>query len=356
MTLEEFKEYKNRPKCFYTKEEIQEILNDISQKVVVDTLPTEGQENYLYLVPSIVNPGTYEQYTWKNNDWEYFGNVDETQYTDYVTNPEMDLAFDNLKTINNKSLLGGGNLTILEEELPNKTHDPSNFSGLGRKYLQKNIVSGKNVLTQAMMSDANTIYVIQYDFTLGENITVPANCVLEFEGGSISGEHTLTGVNTGIVAQGVTIFNTDVVLDGTWNLSKLDIRWFGAKDAGNFTVENNTVSGAFDSSNAIQAALNCSATGYDSVYIPSGRFYITKTLYNRRQKNIEFEGHSNDAPLLTYKTNPSQCGVIFTDKDIDVLVIDKEINYSWKRGLYIKGGCIDTSICIPYTHSNTFYR
>jgi len=42
MTLEEFKEYKNRPKCFYTKEEIQEILNDISQKVIVDILPTEG--------------------------------------------------------------------------------------------------------------------------------------------------------------------------------------------------------------------------------------------------------------------------------------------------------------------------
>lgn len=42
MTLEEFKEYKNRSKCFYTKEEIQEILNNISQKVVVDTLPDEG--------------------------------------------------------------------------------------------------------------------------------------------------------------------------------------------------------------------------------------------------------------------------------------------------------------------------
>lgn len=104
MTLEEFKEYKNRPKCFYTKEEIQEILNDISQKVVVDTLPTEGQENYLYLVPSMVNPGTYEQYIWKNNDWEHLGNVDEAQYTDYVTNPELDNTIERISLVTSAAL------------------------------------------------------------------------------------------------------------------------------------------------------------------------------------------------------------------------------------------------------------
>lgn len=43
-----------------------------------------------------------------------------------------------------------------------------------------------NILTQAMISDENTIYVIQYDFNLGgDTVTIPENCVLEFEGGSL---------------------------------------------------------------------------------------------------------------------------------------------------------------------------
>lgn len=54
-----------------------------------------------------------------------------------------------------------------------------------------------NTLTQEMMSEANTIYVIQYDYTLGENITVPDNCILKFDGGSISGG-TVTLTNIGI--------------------------------------------------------------------------------------------------------------------------------------------------------------
>ena len=54
------------------------------------------------------------------------------------------------------------------------------------------------IVSQQMIQQ-NTIYVIQYDFTLGEDITVPANCVLEFDGGSLNGvnnTYTLTGNNT----------------------------------------------------------------------------------------------------------------------------------------------------------------
>lgn len=51
-------------------------------------------------------------------------------------------------------------------QLANKTYDKQSFSGLGRVYLRKNIVGDKNVLTQAMINKANTIYVIQYDYDL----------------------------------------------------------------------------------------------------------------------------------------------------------------------------------------------
>lgn len=92
----------------------------------------------------------------------------------------------------------------------NKSYFHENFSGLGRVFLRKNIVNGENVLTQAMMSESNTIYIIQYDYTLGEDITIPANCVLEFDGGSLSNSsgnnYTITYDNTLIT--GNIIFNS----------------------------------------------------------------------------------------------------------------------------------------------------
>ena len=71
------------------------------------------------------------------------------------------------------------------------------YNGMGKVVLDKNIVGGVNTLTQDMfykgevgsrVPNTNTVFVIQYDFVLEEDITIPANCVLKFEGGSISGE------------------------------------------------------------------------------------------------------------------------------------------------------------------------
>lgn len=78
------------------------------------------------------------------------------------------------------------NMFSIEQVTGDKEYDASAFSGLGRKNLRKNVVDGNNVLTQEMMSEANTIYVIQYDYDInGKNIEVPSNCVLYFDGGKI---------------------------------------------------------------------------------------------------------------------------------------------------------------------------
>ena len=97
-------------------------------------------------------------------------------------------------------------------QLANKTYDKQSFSGLGRVYLRKNIVGNKNVLTQAMINKANTIYVIQYDYDLkGETITIPENSVLNFIGGAI-GNGTIIGNKTKVIN-----LNVDrIVLSGTW--------------------------------------------------------------------------------------------------------------------------------------------
>ena len=69
--------------------------------------------------------------------------------------------------------------------------------------LKKNLVNGVNTLTQEMMSTTNTKYIIKYNYTLGENITIPENCILEFDGGSIANStensYSLTGNATKVV-------------------------------------------------------------------------------------------------------------------------------------------------------------
>lgn len=110
-----------------------------------------------------------------------------------------------------------------------KAYNSALYSGLGRTYLRKNIVNGFNVLTQAMVNTANTIYHIQYDYDLnGQTITLPAGCVLEFDGGSVK-NGTISLNNCSIVAEG-TIFANDVTITGKC-LQEASPDWFAGTDA-----------------------------------------------------------------------------------------------------------------------------
>lgn len=143
---------------------------------------------------------------------------------------------------NRAQALTSNQQTEAQNNLEGKLYEPAQFSGLGKKILAKNIqdVGGvdKNVMTQAFFQDEqgndleNTVFVIQYDYTLGGNITIPAGCTLEFNGGSISGAYTITGNNTGIEAGLVKILNTDITLAGTWSITEVYPEWFGAKSDG----------------------------------------------------------------------------------------------------------------------------
>ena len=69
--------------------------------------------------------------------------------------------------------------------------------------LKKNLVNGVNTITQEMINQINTKYVIKYNYILGENITIPENCILEFDGGSITNStensYSLTGTETKVI-------------------------------------------------------------------------------------------------------------------------------------------------------------
>jgi hypothetical protein len=85
-----------------------------------------------------------------------------------------------------------------------------------------------NCLTQDMINEANTIYIIRYDYTLKEDITIPANCVLQFDGGSID-NGKVTFQNTGIVSV-KECFGVNLNIEGKV-LEEASPEWFAGSDA-----------------------------------------------------------------------------------------------------------------------------
>lgn len=148
-------------------------------------------------------------------------------------------------------------------QLANKTYDKQSFSGLGRVYLRKNIVGDKNVLTQAMINKANTIYVIQYDYDLKEaSINIPENCVLQFDGGSLSNGNVI-GNGTSIESSSKYVSILNVTLSGNWKINDGYPEWFGAIG-----------DGIADDRNAIQTAVdNCNTVHFRNTKYKLGIIY-----------------------------------------------------------------------------------
>lgn len=79
----------------------------------------------------------------------------------------------------------GESLSVLK--FADRAYNPGTHVGMGYKILRRNIIDGKNILTQEMINQPYTIYVVQYDFDLnGATITLPEGCMFDFQGGSIS--------------------------------------------------------------------------------------------------------------------------------------------------------------------------
>lgn len=134
----------------------------------------------------------------------------------------------------------------------------SAISHTGRISLNENIqtISGvkKNILTQTMLSQPNTVYIIQYDYTLATNLTIPANCSLRFEGGSINGNklHKLN-LNSCYI-DGDAKFR-DVVFDGTIKNGEFNVLWIDKGDVGE--------------------KINKANENFQYLYLPAGEYVFT---------------------------------------------------------------------------------
>lgn len=98
--------------------------------------------------------------------------------------------------------------------------------GINKVVLKKNIVNGKNILTQEMINKPNTIYEIRYDFDLGNaNVLIPSNCVLKFNGGCLE-NGAIIGQNTVVFAEAQNTLFSSVDILGTWNNKISYPNWF----------------------------------------------------------------------------------------------------------------------------------
>lgn len=195
--------------------------------------------------------GNWEIYQFRGNITEFFEEDKWFNLYDYRNNIIQSIVPDEedlTASIPNKN---GNSLVSLKD----RTYNPASFSGKGYKILRKNIVDGNNILTQDMINQDNTIYVIRYDFALGEDITVPANCVLDFDGGSIASSNTLTLTNTLLTG------NIKVLCPASGIITNKNITpiAFGAKGDGE---TNDTL--------AFKSAVDVC----DNIYVPNGTYIL----------------------------------------------------------------------------------
>lgn len=152
-------------------------------------------------------------------------------------------ALDAVVRTNGHQQITGANLngvmtTILQGVDILDRANPADTSGLNKVVLDKSKTFAEQV------TGANTIYEIRDAFNLGGSVTIPAGCVLAFVGGSLK-NGTIEGNGTGIVWNGVAIFDETTTLSGSFN-SDLNPLMFGVglSDATNYICLKKTYENA----------------------------------------------------------------------------------------------------------------
>ena len=196
----------------------------------------------------------------------------------------------------------------------NKEYMPRDYSGMGRIYLDRNVEIVDNMrrcwLEQSMMTQPNTIYIIQDDFTISQDndntINVPNNSVLLFEGGSIKDGTLNSDNNFEVISNGKCFEN--IHFSGTYKRNLIaDLRWF----IGAYPV--NTSDTSIDNT---QEVIQCMTCGTRSVLFPTDKFIrLTETIVVNDSINILTDGKSK--PLFAGFTDDSlrnlECPCVFSD-------------------------------------------
>lgn len=176
-----------------------------------------------------------------------------------------------------------GGISVVRENTI-KVYDAPSYSGLGRVILRKNMVGGVNVLTQEMISQANTIYEIRYDFdTQGAILYLGENCSIKLNGGTINGGevHGFTKIEGDIKRSTCNFVSLS-------NINSVSYQEFGAK-----------LNGVDD----------------DYLYIKECHEYANKYGLDVIQRigTIYIHGEHNDPIIIQTNTDISGCTLVMDD-------------------------------------------
>ena len=220
-----------------------------------------------------------------------------------------------------------------------REYDEANFSGKGYKILRKNIQESKNILTQDMINEANTIYEIRYDFDLNSaTITIPEGCTLKFEGGSLS-----NGILNGdiyVIGQ-VKLYNchTNYLVNADIYLS-----WF-IKNKDNESYSD-YIDSLFENYNSIKVP-----TTYhlDVANIPISRCIYLNKKANQISCNIVHEVDKDRIYGITTSEDFSDENILNISSQNGSVFIDKLTIYDYSNG---SGQCIYLSEIFRSTFNN----
>lgn len=210
-----------------------------------------------------------------------------------------------------------------------------NAMGAGRVVLNKN----KSLAEQ--FTQVNTTYVILHDYDLkvsncGKTLTVPDNCVLEFDGGFLR--------NGTISAKRMDIVSTKKCLDkikfvgGCSETLVIKTDYFISR-------YSNSVEDKTDNTDELQDCLSC---GCVNIEFPQNKYlYITKTLNVTGRINLLSDGTRGF--ITRGQTNEALPPCVFSDKVVTLL------NYAYKNASFketIKIGSINFVVLTPYNSVN----
>lgn len=189
-------------------------------------------------------------------------------------------------------------LTIENGKMHLKDRDTS--KGMGYKILR---LPEDGILTQAMINEPNTVYEIRYDFDLnGATINVPENCILRFEGGSLS-NGSLDGDNSLLDASPCHIF-TDMIITNLKSVNgEYYCEWFDLDvEKCLMAFEQVTFIGnyTFDRAISIQADIHPTITFKSSSSIIVASSFSDPYLFDFKTNGYQGGNPANDAKEVVF--------------------------------------------------------
>lgn len=182
-------------------------------------------------------------------------------------------------------------LAIAPEKIHAAVLDGDTAGGMNRMVLKGSGAMGMSRLSQGTFDKNKTIYVIQGDFVLETDITMPSGCALQFDGGSISGTKTIKGTNTRLIAGLATIIKGNISFEGTWILDWAYPEWAGGK-ADDATIDNSV-------------SINYLITQGFPIRIPNNRYYCKTPIMFRNvpftlDGELEYNGKRINVTFITF--------------------------------------------------------